>query len=108
MTLAVQQLDTWRELWVLRKANEGWQIDILPPGTDSSTPGYLEFAGWVPDGEHLLAAREAQSAGRYRTSFESLRRDTLAVEKQADKPANLSIFYRWQSPLWKAGTVSVR
>ena len=83
-------------------------IDVLPPATENSAPGYIEFAGWVPDGEHLLAAREAQSGGRFRTSFESLRRDTLATEKAADKPANLSIFYRWQSPLWKAGTISLR
>ncbi len=108
LTLAVQPLDNWREMWVLRKGADGWQLDILPPGTESSTPGYIEFAGWVPDGERLLAAREAYSGGRLRTSFESLRRDTLAVEKQADKPANLSVFYRWQSPVWKAGTVSVR
>jgi len=108
MTLAVQPLDAWREMWVMRKEGEAWMIDVLPPATENSAPGYIEFAGWVPDGEHLLAAREAQSGGRFRTSFESLRRDTLATEKAADKPANLSVFYRWQSPLWKAGTISLR
>ena len=46
--------------------------------------------------------------GRYKKIFEVLRMSNLAIEKQADKPNNLSTFYRWQSPAWKARTVSVR
>jgi len=34
--------------------------------------------------------------------------NTLETEKQADKPNHLSLFYRWQDPLWKGQTVSVR
>lgn len=33
---------------------------------------------------------------------------SLEVEKQADKPGNLSTFYRWQNPLWKSQTVAIR
>ncbi len=108
MTLAVQPLEAWREMWVLRKEGDGWKVDVLPPAAENSAPAYLEFAGWVPGGTQLLAVREAQNAGRFRTTFESLRRDTLTTDKAADKPANLSVFYRWQSPLWKAGTISLR
>jgi hypothetical protein len=34
--------------------------------------------------------------------------NTLQVERWADQPGNLSLFYRWQDPLWKGWTVSVR
>ncbi|MCE1182614.1 MAG: hypothetical protein LWW81_09980 [Rhodocyclales bacterium] len=108
LTLAVQPLEQWREMWVFRKQGDGWQVDVLPPASDVSGPGYIEFAGWVPGGQLLLAARETSSAGRIRTSFETLSMSSLDTEKRADKPSSLSPFYRWQSPSWKAGTVSLR
>lgn len=108
LTLAVQPMESWREMWVFRQGADGWGVEVLPPATDNPGLGYVEFAGWVPGGSQLLAARETRSAGNYRQSFEVLRLANLEVEKQADKPANLSTFYRWQSPLWKAKTVAVR
>jgi hypothetical protein len=108
LALAVQPLDTWREMWVFHREADGWQLDVLPPGADKPGLGYVEFAGWVPGKPQLLAARETRGDGRYRISFEQLRLPTLEVEKQADKPGNLSSFYRWQSPLWKAQTVAIR
>ena len=108
LALAVQALDTWREMWVFRQGPQGWSVDVVPPAADHPGLGYIEFAGWVPGGKQLLAAREARTEGRYRQSFEVLRMTTLDVEKQADRPNNLSSFYRWQSPAWKAITISVR
>jgi len=108
LTLAVQPLDTWREMWVFRQGADGWSVDILPPGLDAPNLGYVEFAGWVPGGTQLLAAREGKLDGRYRQSFEVLNLASLNTEKQADKPNNLSLFYRWQDPAWKGQTVSVR
>jgi hypothetical protein len=108
LALAVQPLDSWREMWVFRQGPAGWSVDVLPPGLDSPNLGYVEFAGWVPGSMQLLAAREARVDGRYKLSFEVLRMATLEVEKQADKPNNLSIFYRWQDAVWKGRTVSVR
>lgn len=108
LTLAVQPLDTWRELWVFRKMGDAWGVDILPPGGDNPDLGYVEFAGWVPGGQQMLAARELRSGGRYKVSFESIRLAGLETDKAADKPANLSTFYRWQDARWKAGTVAVR
>lgn len=108
VALAVQPLDTWREMWVFRKSGDSWGVEVLPPATDNPDLGYVEFAGWVPGGTQLLAVREARIAGRYKTTFESLRLASLETEKAADKPGNLSTFYRWQDPLWKAKTVSLR
>lgn len=108
VALAVQPLDTWREMWVFRKTGEGWRVDILPPALDNPNLGYVEFAGWVPGNSQMLAAREAKIDGRYKLSFESLKLSSLETEKQADKPGNLSTFYRWQDPLWKGKTIAVR
>lgn len=108
LALAVQPLDAWRELWVFHRDRDGWTVDVVPPAGDAPDVGYVEFAGWVPGAKKLLAAREVRVGGRFTQSFEVLDLETLAVEKRADKPASLSLFYRWQDPVWKAQTVSLR
>ncbi|MCL2591236.1 MAG: hypothetical protein FWD67_10280 [Betaproteobacteria bacterium] len=70
--------------------------------------GYLEFAGWVPDNKQMLVAREIVANGQSKTSFELWDRNTLAVERHADKPGNLTPFHRWQDPTWTSRTVTVR
>jgi hypothetical protein len=101
-------MEAWREIWVFRRGAEGWSVEVLPPAAETPGLGYAEFAGWVPGGVEMLVAREARVEGRYRQSFELLSLASLETKKQADKPNNLSTFYRWQDPLWKAGTVSLR
>lgn len=108
VTLAVQPLDAWRELWVFKLGNDGWTVDVLPPALSSPDLGYVEFAGWVPGGVHMLAAREARVDGRLRRTFELIRLDTLTTEKKADEPSSLSTFYRWQDAAWKKQTISLR
>jgi hypothetical protein len=108
LTVAVQPLDTWREMWVFRQEPTGWILDVVPPAIDTPELGYVEFAGWVPGRTKMLAAREAKVDGRYKISFELLNLSSLEVERWADKPSSLSVFYRGQSPAWKAGTVSIR
>ena len=108
LALAVQPMDTWREMWVFKNGPQGWHVDVLPPAPDNPGLGYVEFAGWVPGSKEMLAVREARVEGRFKQSFEVLDIGTLATRKQADKPNNLSTFYRWQSPVWKAGTVALR
>ncbi len=108
MTLAVQPLDAWRELWVFRQGSDGWQLEIVPPSVDNPELGYIEFAGWVPGNRQMLVAREIVVNGQAKTSFELWDRNTLTVARHADKPGNLSAFYRWQDPVWKNGTMAVR
>lgn len=107
VALAVQPLDSWRELWVLQRAANGWKVDVVPPG-DVLDVGYVEFAGWVPGSRKMLAARETRSAGRFVQRFEIIDLDRMLVDKHADKPEYLSLFYRWQDPQWKRQTVSLR
>jgi hypothetical protein len=108
LAVAVQPIDSWREIWVFRKDAGSWTIRVLPPAATNPNLGYIEFAGWVPGGKEILVAREARGEGKYKRSFEVLSLDTLATNRQAGDPRDLSAFTRWQDPLWKRDTVSVR
>lgn len=108
LALAVQPLDSWRELWVFQQGSDGWRIDVLPPNLDSPELGYIEFAGWVPGKAQMLAARETRVDGRFRRSFEVIDLATLAVDKQVDNPSSLSVFYRSQDAAWKRQSVAIR
>lgn len=108
LTLAVQPMENWRELWLFHQTSQGWIIDVLPPANSDPDLGYAEFAGWVPGSNKMLVAREAKVEGRYKKSFEVVNMDSLQVENGADKPGSLSIFYKWQDPTWKRQTISLR
>ena len=108
LTLAVQPLEAWRELWLFRKQAGAWAVQVLPPSTAAPSLGYVEFAGWVPGGKQMLVAREARSDRGLRRSFEIVRLETLASERQSADPSLLGPFRRWQDPGWKRETVSVR
>jgi len=108
LALAVQPMEAWRELWLFRKESGGWRIDVLPPATTGPELGYAEFAGWVPGGKQMLVARESRGDGKYKRSFELVRLDSLATERQSTDPAALGAFQRWQDPAWKRSTVSLR
>jgi len=111
LTLAVQPLATWRELWMFRATPQGWTLQVLPPSTEASGVGYVEFAGWVPGTGQVLAAREVRDPARNNKparTYELLDAQTLATEKSADAPASLRAFSRFQDPAWKRMTVSLR
>ncbi len=108
VALAVQPLEGWRELWVLRKTEGGWLADVLPPAATTPETGVAEWAGWVPGGQQMLVAREARGQGRYRKSFEVVRLDGLTTERVTGDVAALPLFQRWQDPAWKRQTLSLR
>jgi hypothetical protein len=108
LALAVQPTETWRELWVFRKGSTGWAVRILPPASSFPETGYAEFAGWVPGGKQVLAAREASVSGQRTRSFEVLRLDTLAKVRRAAEPTALSAFQKWQDAAWRQHTLSLR
>ena len=108
VALAVQPLEGWRELWVLRKTAGGWLVDVLPPAATTPETGVAEWAGWVPGGQQMLVAREARGQGRYRKSFEVVRLDGLTTERVTGDVAALPLFQRWQDPAWKRQTLSLR
>lgn len=108
LTLAVQHLESWREMWVFQQRDGAWQVDVLPPAAIGPDLGYIEFAGWVPGKPQVLAAREARVEGRFRRRYELLSLESLETLAMADTPSSLTVFYRWQDAAWKGQTVSLR
>jgi hypothetical protein len=107
-TLAVQPLPSWTELWVVRRGADTWSIETLTPATTEPDVGYVESAGFSPDGARLLVVREARVAGRATRKFQVLDASTLAVEIQCGDVTKLSAFRRWQAAWWKVGTLALR
>ena len=125
-TMAVQPLPAWTELWVIRRgvapANDvtaadapanaadggAWSIEPLVAATVEPEAGYVEAAGFSPDGAHLLVVREARGVGHPPRRFQVLSVATLAVEKQAGSADKLLSFKRWSAAWWRAGTLALR
>jgi len=108
LTLGVQPLATWRELWVFRRAAAGWSVSVLPPDTEGPGLGYIEAAGWEPNSKRMLVVRESRLNTHLHRRFEIVRLDTLSSVTQATSPELLSGFLRWQDPVWRSNTVALR
>ncbi len=107
LVLAVQPLESWRELWVFHERAGSWTIDVLSPGLDDPEEGYVDFAGFVPGTKRLLIAREVRDHRRFRRSFEELKLDDLALVRQASTPELLADFGRWQDVAWRRDTLAL-
>ena len=109
LVLAVQPLESWRELWVFHETAGTWTVDVLSPaGVDDPEQGYVEFAGFVPGTRRLLIVREVKDHSRFRRRFEELRLDDLAPVRQASTPELLRDFGRWQDVEWRRNTLALR
>jgi len=105
--LAVQPLESWRELWVFHESVGGWTVDVISPGADDAEEGYVEFAGFAPATQRLLIVRELKDRGRFRRRFEELRLADLIPVKQASSPELLADFGRWQDAAWRRDTLAL-
>jgi hypothetical protein len=108
LALAVQPLESWRELWLFHETAGTWTIDVVSPGLENPVAGYVEFAGFVPATRRILVVREVRERGGIRRRFEELRLDDLVLMRQATVPELLPDFARWQDPDWRRGTLALR
>jgi hypothetical protein len=106
LTVAVQPAEGFTELWILRRARGRWRIDAVPPGSDARGPGYVELAGFSPDGAKLLLARESMEQGRPHKRFEVRRASDLRVLSSRGTPS--SSFSRWTDAGWRSRTLALR
>ena len=107
--VAVEPLPGWLELWMFRRgADGGWMVDVLAPSTDGPDRGYVELAGWSPDGERALLVREARADGVVRKSYETVQLATLAVEHVSTTLAGTGGAKRWASAEWHGRTLALR
>lgn len=106
ITLAVQPLESWLELWVFHEIAGSWRIDVLAPGAADPRLGYVEYAGFAPATRRLLIVREVEERGRFTRRFELIRLDDLAQVRFASTPDLLRDFGRWQDVAWKRDTLS--
>jgi hypothetical protein len=108
LVLAVQPLESWRELWLFHEKAGDWVIDVLSPAAVDPEQGYVEFAGFAPGPKRLLIAREVRDRGRNRRRFEEMRLDDLAIVRQASTPDLLRDFGQWQDAAWRRNTLALR
>ena len=109
LAFAVQPLEGWTELWIWRRAPDGWMLEVVPPAAGGPGLGYAEFAGWVPGPTRkLLLAREARIEGRPTRRFEVMALDGFTLDKSASTPRLLAAFNGWADAGWKRGSVSQR
>lgn len=106
LTVAVQPADGWTELWAFRRAGGKWRVDAIPPGPDLSGPGYVELAGFSPDGTRLLLARESISQGKLQQRFEVRRATDLRPLSSSAIPSGA--FSRWADASWRGRTLALR
>jgi hypothetical protein len=107
LVLAVQPLESWRELWVFHESDGDWTVDVLSPGADDPEEGYVEFAGFAPGTRRLLIVREVKEHGQFRRRFEELRLEDLIPVRQASSPELLADFGRWQDATWRRDTLAL-
>jgi hypothetical protein len=108
VVLAVQPLESWRELWIFHRRGATWVVDVVPPGFNEPEVGYIDYAGYAPATKRLLIALEVKEHGHFRHSFEELRLDDLVTVRQAGSPELLRDFGRWQDSSWRRDTLALR
>ena len=119
VAVAVAPLAGWTEQWIFRPSAEPngtgtvWRADVIPPalGQPGDDVGYVEIAGFGPDGRQVLVVRESLLNGRggrrVGKRFEVLGPDGTVLH-WSPSPQRLTAFSRWASPFWRRTTLSLR
>jgi len=117
-TVVIQPLAGWSELLVLRAKQGAWTAETLAPAAIDPELGYVEPAGFSPDGGHLLVVRESEASGPLgaphtlapwvQKTFQIVSTDTLQIEKQAATLASFPSFRRWEAAAWRGSTLALR
>jgi hypothetical protein len=111
LAIVVAPVPAWTELWIFRQepASAGWRADVIPPaaGEPGQDVGYVELAGFSPDGRRALVVREYCLADRPGRRFEVLSAEG-AVLHWAGDAGRLAAFARWASPTWRRSTLALR
>jgi len=123
VTVVTQPLDGWSEVLVLHPAAApaGWAADTVTPAALDPDVGYVEVAGFSPDGTRLLVVREARASGPLgsphtlapwiRKVFQTVATTDAAglrVDKEGPNLASLPSARPWQTADWKRGTLALR
>jgi hypothetical protein len=118
LVVAVQPIDGWSELLYVHQGAAGWVADSLTPALTDPDVGYVELAGFSPDGAQLLVVREARVSGPLgsphtlapwiRTVFQVVRASDLHVEKDGPGLASVGAAKGWQTADWRRGTLALR
>jgi hypothetical protein len=92
--------------------------DTLAPAAIDPELGYVELAGFSPDGAHLLVVREWRATGPLgsphtlapwtQRSFQVVGARDLRIEKTSATLANFPTFRQWEAPDWQRGTLAKR
>ena len=115
VVIAQSPLPGWTELVLLRR---GHDPQALAPAAIDPELGYVEHAGWSPDGTRMLLVREARMTGPLgqpgtlapwvQKSFQIVRVDALTVEKEASRLDKFVSFRRWQAADWRQSSLALR
>lgn len=106
--LAIEPLPGWLELWLFRRVPGGWAVDVLPPATEGPDLGYVELAGWSGDSTRAVLVREAREGSVVHRTWQVLKLDALAVEKQTARLGDLGVSRSWIAPEWRGRTLALR
>ncbi len=118
VAIVVQPLAGWSELLLLHASPTGWIADTMAPAAVDPELGYVEPAGFSPDGTHLLVVKEWRASGPLGSphtlapwvgrAFQLVTTDGLRVEKESRTLATFPTFRRWQTADWQRGTLALR
>lgn len=122
IAMMVQPLPGWSELLVLHASASdasGWTADTMAPATIDPDLGYVELAGFSPDGAHILVVRESRASGPLgaphtlapwiQRTFQVVTTGDLHVERESTSHGNLAAGFRhWETADWKRGTLALR